>query len=93
MKHGVEESPQQLCVHEPHPAQNPVHHEELKHVAGQVVMVEVLGGAEELRVLSLAASAERTSGHPLAAAIVGCAAARGAAADLPVAACTSLPGT
>ncbi len=55
-------------------------------------MTKALGGADEARMLSLAGSAERTSSHPVAAAIVGCAAARGSAVDLPVAACTSVPG-
>ncbi|EIE24921.1 heavy metal translocatin, partial [Coccomyxa subellipsoidea C-169] len=58
----------------------------------RVVMTKALGGADEARMLSLAGSAERTSSHPVAAAIVGCAAARGSAVDLPVAACTSVPG-
>ncbi len=58
----------------------------------QVVMSKALGDADEARMLSLAASAERTSSHPVAAAIVGCAAAAGAPVDLPVAACFSVPG-
>jgi Cd2+/Zn2+-exporting ATPase len=44
------------------------------------------------RLLALAGSAERGSSHPLAAALVGCAAARGAPTDLPVASCTNVPG-
>jgi hypothetical protein len=56
-------------------------------------MTKALGGADEARMLSLAASAERTSSHPVASAIVGCAAARGVPVDLPVAACSSMPGT
>lgn len=55
-------------------------------------MSKALGGADEARMLSLAASAERTSSHPVAAAIVGCAAAAGAPVNLPVAACFSVPG-
>ncbi len=61
-------------------------------VCEQVVMSKALGGADEARMLSLAASAERTSSHPVAAAIVGCAAAAGASVNLPVAACFSVPG-
>ncbi|CAL8464237.1 g3772 [Coccomyxa elongata] len=58
----------------------------------RVVMSKALGGADEARMLSLAASAERTSSHPVAVAIVGCAAAAGAPVNLPVAACFSVPG-
>ena len=59
----------------------------------QVVMTKALAGADEARMLSLAGSAERTSSHPVASALVGCAAARGVPVDLPVAACSSVPGT
>ncbi|BDA49356.1 Cadmium/zinc-transporting ATPase HMA2 [Coccomyxa sp. Obi] len=58
----------------------------------RVVMSKALGDADEARMLSLAASAERTSSHPVAVAIVGCAAAAGAPVNLPVAACHSVPG-
>ena len=51
---------------------------------GQVVHVETGRDWVEEWLLATAGSLERLSAHPVAAAVVGCAAARGVSIDLPV---------
>ncbi len=58
----------------------------------QVVHLEACGGFSETEVLEVAAAAERGSAHPLAAALVGAAAAAGADMSAPVTASRSLQG-
>lgn len=61
-------------------------------VLQQVVHLEACGGFSETEVLEVAAAAERGSAHPLAAALVGAAAAAGAGMSAPVTASRSLQG-